>query len=62
MNHELNFRTGGPSLAEEMQQAGVFLDTRRIVLIRSMQRAEKRGDEKTREWIRKQLVRDSRRT
>jgi len=53
------------ALYTELSRQGLLLEYdpiqyHRLLLIRGLKRAEKAGDERTREWIRKQLVNDSR--
>jgi len=52
------------ALYTELSRQGLLLEydpikLHRLKLIRGLKRAEKAGDERTREWIRKQLVNDS---
>lgn len=62
MTLPLNFRTGGPSLAEEMQKAGVFLDTKRQRLVLEMMLANFHNQDERRERVRKQMVAISRKS
>jgi hypothetical protein len=60
MTLPLNLRAGGPSLAEEMQKAGVFLDTKRQRLVLELMLAAFNKQDERRERVRRHLVAVSR--